>query len=83
MWQYVESTTYPEIIDKTSSAKWFYVRRNITKKQDEVSKEVYYSYEELKIPKEVYDIFVNEQDNCDRLNDVEDVLAEILGGDLQ
>lgn len=85
-WYEGTSSVYPSLVDTTSSKKWVYVRRNIEeheREDDEGIKEKFYSYEEMKVPKDVYDIFRSEQDNSDRLNDIEEVLTEILGGDLQ
>lgn len=84
-WYEGTSSVYPSLVDTTSSKKWVYVRRNIEeheREDDEGIKEKFYSYEEMKVPKDVYDIFRSEQDNSDRLNDIEEVLTEILGGDL-
>lgn len=85
MWYKAESTFCPNLIDDTLSKKWVYVRRNIVENEREIDgiKEKFYSYEEMKVPKDVYDIFRNERDNSDRLNDIEEVLTEILGGEMQ
>lgn len=85
IWYDGESSVYPALVDTTSSKKWVYVRRNIEeheREDDEGIKEKFYSYEEMKVPKDIYDIFRNERDNSDRLNDIEEVLTEILGGEL-
>lgn len=85
-WYYSESKNRPRTIDTASSQKWVYIRRNISKceREDEFHpeiKEEFYSYEEMKIPKDVYSIFEKEMDNSDRLDDVEEVIVEILGGE--
>lgn len=84
MWYKAESMICPNLIDNTSSKKWVYVRRSIVENEREIDgiKEKFYSYEEMKVLKDIYDIFRSEQDNSDRLNDIEEVLTEILGGEL-
>lgn len=86
MWYKAESTELPTVIDDTSSRVYVYVRKNIKEEQraDEVTGETVtvYVYDEIKIPKEVYEIFRIESENEVRISDVEDILAEILfGGD--
>lgn len=85
-WYKGESSVYPVTVDTTSSRKWVYVRRNIREEErieieddQEITKTIY-TFEESKIPKDVYVIFENEQDNADRISDIEDVVAELLGG---
>ena len=63
-WYKSESATYPLEVDTTSSKRYNYVRRNIT----EVVKEdvTYYEYEELKIAKEDWGLYLeNEQLRAD------------------
>lgn len=63
-WYKSESATYPLEVDTTSSKKYNYVRRNIT----EVVKEgvTYYEFEELKIAKEDWGLYLeNEQLRAD------------------
>lgn len=63
-WYKSESATYPLEVDTTSSKKYNYVRRNIT----EVVKEdvTYYEFEELKIAKEDWELYLeNEQLRAD------------------
>jgi hypothetical protein len=84
-WYEGTSSVYPSLVDITSSKKWVYVRRNIEeheREDDEGIKEKFYSYEEIKVPKDIYDIFRGERDNSNRLNDIEEVLTEILGGEM-
>lgn len=86
MWYKAESTELPTVIDDTSSRVYVYVRKNIKEEQraDEVTGETVtvYVYDEIKIPKEVYEIFRIESENEVRISDVEDILAEMLfGGD--
>lgn len=85
MWSKAESTTLPAIIDDTSSRVYVYVRKNINVEQrtDESGEAItVYVYDEIKIPKEVYEIFNLESGNERRISDIEDVLADMLfGGD--
>lgn len=86
MWYKSKSTVMPEIVDSTSSQKYVYVRQNIEKIQSKNiisgETEIFYTYEEQKIPKEVYTIFEQERDNSGRLDDIEEVIANILGGEI-
>lgn len=80
MWYKSESKDIPTEIDMTSSQVYVYVRKNIIPIQRE--DEILYEYDEIKIPKEVYEIFKLETENTDRIADLEDVLADMLfGGD--
>lgn len=85
MWYKAVSMTLPAIIDDTSSMVYVYVRKNINVEQrtDESGETItVYVYDEIKIPKEVYEIFNLESGNERRISDIEDVLADILfGGD--
>lgn len=85
MWYKAESSELPSTIDDTSSRVYVYARKNINAEQrtDESGKNItVYVYDEIKIPKEVYEIFRIESENAERIADVEDVLADILfGGD--
>ncbi len=83
MWYKVESMVSPIMIDSLSSKKWVYIRRNVVSKTevDEFGNEhVTYRYEEQKIPKENYAIFLTSSENSDRLSDIEDILADMIGG---
>jgi len=72
MWYKTESNTRPTIIDSTSSKKWVYVRKNIEEheREDETTgiKEKFYSWEEMKIPKENYPIYELEVQNAANLD---------------
>lgn len=85
MWYKAESMTLPAIIDDTSSRVYVYVRKNINVEQrtDESGETIIvYVYDEIKIPKEVYEIFDLESGNERRISDIEDTLADMLfGGD--
>ena len=83
VWYVAESTVFPELVDSTSSRKWVYVRRNVKKcerENEQGIKETFYTFEEQKVSKEVWGIFEKETDNSTRLADVEDVLADLIGG---
>lgn len=85
MWYKAESSELPSTIDDTSSRVYVYVRKNINVEQrtDESGETItVYVYDEIKIPKEVYEIFNLESGNERRISDIEDVIADILfGGD--
>ena len=81
-WYEGTSSVYPSLVDTTSSKKWVYVRRNIEeheREDDEGIKEIFYSFEETKIPKDVWAIFEKETDNSERLADVEEAITELYG----
>lgn len=83
MWYKTESNTRPTIIDTESSKKWVYVRKNIEEheREDETTgiKETFYSYEEQKVPKEVWGIFEKTVENDERIADVEEAITELYG----
>ena len=78
MWYKSESKDIPTEIDMASSQVYVYVRKNIIPIQRE--DETLYEYDEIKIPKEVYEIFRLETENTDRIADLEDVLADMFFG---
>ena len=85
MWYKSESTAYPELIDTTSSKVYVYVRKNVEeveREDEEGNKYTVYVYDEMKVPKEVYGIFENQILADSRLADIEEVITEIIGGDL-
>lgn len=84
MWYKSSSTAYPPLIDTTSSKIYVYVRKNVEEQiiEEEGKNKIIYIYDEIKIPKDVYDIFEKELVNDTRLNDIEEVLTEIIGGDI-
>jgi len=87
IWYDGESSVYPQLVDTTSSKKWVFVRRNVKEQEREKedgTTETYYTFQEQKVSKEVWGIFEQEKNNEERLNDVEDVLAELIGaGDIE
>ena len=84
MWYESSSTTYPSLLDTTSSKIYVYVRKNIRQEtiEEEGESKIIYIYDEMKVLKEVYGIFEKELQNDSRLNDIEEVLTEIIGGDM-
>lgn len=67
-WYYAEGRDKPLVTDEMSSKKWIYVRRNIEEfaREDETDptiKEKFYHWEEIKIRKEDYPIYQQEQAN--------------------
>ena len=84
MWYESSSTVYPSLLDITSSKIYVYIRKNIKQKtiEEEGESKIIYIYDEMKVPKEVYGIFEKELQNDSRLNDIEEVLTEIIGGDI-
>ena len=81
MWYKAYSTAAPVLLDTTSSKKYVYVRKNVTEytTEDEMTG---YEYDEMKIPKEVYGIFEQNILSESRIADIEDAIAEIIGGGL-
>lgn len=86
MWYKSESTARPAAVDATSSKKYVYIRKNIkeVERKDEMTeiKVKFYQYDEVKIPKEIYPIMEAQTNQNDRLNDIEDAIAEIIGGEI-
>ena len=78
MWYKSESKDIPTEIDMASSQVYVFIRKNIIPIQRE--DETLYEYDEIKIPKEVYEIFRLETENTDRIADLEDVLADMFFG---
>ena len=74
-WEYTEGTSTPAAVDSTSSPTTVYLTRNVQEKQREG--ETYYAYETAKLTFAEYAEYIAEQ----RLDDVETVIAEIIGGD--
>ena len=81
-WYNGESTIRPVLIDDSSSKVWVYVRRNVEEHERENEqgiKETFYSYEEQKVPKEVWEIFEKTVENDERIADVEEAITELYG----
>lgn len=85
MWYTGESTVYPQLIDATSSKKWVYIRKNIkeeSRTDEEGNSYAVWTFDETKIPKDVYSIFESQVNDEARLADIEEVITEIIGGGL-
>lgn len=80
MWYDVMSTKELDLIDMHSSSLYVYIRKFKEKKLDSVYNiEVYY-YSECKVTKEAYEMLTSLNAVEDRLDDVEDILASMIGG---
>lgn len=82
IWYDGESSVYPALVDSTSSKKWVYVRRNVEEHERENEqgiKETFYSFEEQKVPKDVWGIFEKTVKNDERIADVEEAITELYG----
>ena len=85
MWYDVEAIDRPSLVETELSQRYIYVRRNIEeheRENEQGEKETYYTFEEVKIPREMWFIYEKELENSERLADVEEVITEILGGDI-
>ena len=80
-WYSGESTVNPALIDTNSSKRYVYVRRNVEQHEriDEMTGETvtYYSFEEMKIPRDVYDIFVKTDALENEILDTQEALTAI------
>lgn len=84
MWYTAESNLPPSITDTESSKKHAYLRRNIREESrtDEAGdKHTVYVYEECKIPKDVFVLVIAQGEQNSRLNDIEEVITELIGGE--
>ena len=78
------SNIRPELVDETSSPKVTYVRRNIVEKTVEANEEMgteagtYYEYEEAKLTKEEYQLYLQSQEQLQLRADVDYVI--LMGG---
>ena len=82
-WKYAESAVRPNVLDTTSSKTYNFVRRNIEEKEVEDmdgQTMTIYTYEELAVLKEDWEMFTQITANDARITDVEDVITEIIGG---
>ena len=85
-WKKAESANRPAELDTTSSKKYNYVRKNITEEQRETEEGTmtFYVYDELKVLKSDWTLFLAVADSESRIADCEDALvelAEIIGGE--
>ena len=67
MWRKAENTIRPEVVEQGKSV--VYIRKNITEEQREVDGETVtvYVYDEMKMPKELYPVFEQQQADIDYL----------------
>ena len=70
MWHYAEGKERPAIVDEMSSKKWAYIRRNIEEfeREGETDPTIFYRWEEIKLPKDTYPIYQQEQANAANLD---------------
>ena len=81
-WYKSSSTVRPEKTDTTSSKVYNYVRKNIVEKTIPTRNEgtiTIYTYDECKIPKASWDVFLQNEQNTANI----DYLAMELGIDLE
>ena len=74
-----QSSTYPELIDTTSSKKYVYIRQNVVEKESEEidgEKYTYYEYDEAKLTKEEYKQYIQEMNSEEALESIETLKAE-------
>ena len=69
MWYRTEGGVRPAAVDKESSKTSVFIRKNITEEQREVDGEtvIVYVYDEMKLPKELYPVFEQQQADIDYL----------------
>lgn len=80
MWYDAMSTKELDLIDIHSSSLYVYIRKFKEKKLDSAYNiEVYY-YSECKVTKEAYEMLTSLNAVEDRLDDVESILASMIGG---
>lgn len=67
MWRKAENTIRPEAVEQGKSV--VYIRKNIQEEQCEVDGETVtvYVYDEIKLPKELYPVFEQQQADIDYL----------------
>jgi len=77
-WKRVESTNRPQEFDTTLSKKWNYVRKNITEEQREAEggTVTMYVYDELKVLKEDWELFMSVEEQKRSLADGETSIAK-------
>lgn len=83
MWYKTENgeTIRPTDVDTTSSKAYVYVRKNFELVPEQVSETetvpAHYRWEEMKIPKEMWEVSKSVFEHTVALNDVYDALAEL------
>ena len=84
MWYEATANARPDIIDGTSSSSVIYLRKGIKEVtiEDEMGEtRTVYQYLETKIPKDAAYLLEAQTASDSRLDDIEEVLVEILGGE--
>lgn len=84
MWYEATANARPDTIDSASSSSVIYLRKDIKEAtiEDEMGEtRTVYQYLETKIPKEVAVLLEAQTASNSRLDDIEEVLVEILGGE--
>lgn len=80
-WYSGESTVNPVLIDAASSRRYVYIRRNVEQHEriDEMTGDTvtYYTFEEMKIPRDVYDIFAKTDALESEILDTQEALTTI------
>ena len=71
----------PSEVDQTSSNEYIYVRRSIeyveSVGEGDDERPAHYQWEETRIPKDAWEIFLQTEDNRAALDDVYDALIEL------
>lgn len=80
MWNEIMSNKELKLVDAESSSSYVYLRKLKEKHYDSVYDAEMYIYSECKVPKDVYEMFVSLNTVEDRLDDVEEILASMIGG---
>lgn len=80
MWNEIMSNKELKLVDTESSSSYVYLRKLKEKHYDSVYDAETYIYSECKVPKDVYEMFVSLNTVEDRLDDVEVILASMIGG---
>ena len=75
-----QSNSYPELLDTTSSKKVVYIRQNVIeleKVDEETGKTfIFYEYEEAKLTKDEYKVYLDELNANHTLESIENLKAE-------
>lgn len=81
MWYEAMSDIRPKTVESDLSQKYVYIRRNIRESsiEDFDGERTIYVFEETKISKDIYEQL---EPQSKRLDDIEDAIAEIIGGGL-
>lgn len=83
MWKKVQSTVKPEETDTTSSSEYNYIRKDIsetTQKNEDGTELKMYEYDELKVKKDQYYLYLQSQKNAASI-DYMAMMSDISLGD--